>query len=299
MKVAQYTFKESESAVSSVVAAVLLLGIIVSVITVVNVSYIPEWKTGAEQAHMDEVLFDMSNLKSHIDILSATADDQSSSPVAINVPIRAGGGSIPVVSPDKSGGVLGVGINDISMRTSASDSTLNYSSGDFLENLGSVSYRSDNSYFVDQEYEYENGALILAQGEYSLMKQSPSFDIRRADNNSNISLNINAVQIRGPVRSISSNSMEELHIRYNSSSTLYSGEQLFTEMILTIDTDYPVSWERFLEKLISDAGLKTSEYSLNSNSTAVVLTLSGSPGEDIKANIRKDVFDVRLNVYGS
>lgn len=291
------SFHKSESAVSSVVAAVLLLGIIVSIITVINVSYIPEWRTGSEQAHMDEVFFDMSNLKSHIDILSATVDSQPSGFVSINVPIRTGGGSIPVVSPGRSSGMLSINMNEFSMRTAASDPVLSFSSGTFLEDLGSVTYRSDNSNFVDQEYEYENGALILVQDELSLMRQSPSLEIRRTDNDTNITLDINAVQIRGPVRSVSSNSMEEVNIRYNSSGTLYAGENLFTEFSLTIETEHPPAWKAFLERAADGAGLETTEYSLSSNSSAVMLSLTGAPGEDIKANIRKDVFDVSLNVF--
>lgn len=289
-------FRECESAVSSVVAAVLLLGIIVSIVTVINVSYIPEWKTGAEQSHMDEVFYDMSNLKSDIDILSATIDENPSGSVSFNVPVRCGGGSIPVISSGKLSGMLSINMNEFSMRTTADDPFLTYSSGTFLEDLGTISYRSDNSYFVDQTYAYENGALILAQDELALMRQSPSFDIRRTDNNTNITLDLTAVQILGPDRSISSNSIEEIYIRYNSSSTLYESENLFTEFALTIETEYPSAWEEFLELAASDAGLEATEYSVSSNSTAAVLTLTGSPGEDIKANIRKNVFDARLNI---
>ncbi|WP_406657152.1 hypothetical protein V7O62_00990 [Methanolobus sp. ZRKC2] len=291
-------FIKSESAVSSVVAAVLLLGIIVSVITVINVSYIPEWKTSAEQSHMDNVFYDISNLKSHIDILSATVDNQSSGSISVNVPIRAGGASIPVISPAKSSGVLSININEFSMRTTANNSTRTYDSRTFLENLGSISYHSDNSNFVDQTYEYENGALILAQDELALMRQSPSFAIRKTDDNTNITLDITSIQILGPVRSISSNSIEEVYIRHNSSSVLYESENLFTEFTLTIETKYPSAWEGFLESVASDAGLGITEYSVtSSNSSAVVLTLTGAPGEDIKANIRKDVFDARINVF--
>ncbi|TGC09414.1 DUF7289 family protein [Methanolobus halotolerans] len=289
--------KKSESAVSSVVAAVLLLGIMVSVITVINVSYIPEWRTGAEQAHMDEVFFDMSNLKSHIDILSATVSGQPAGSISTNVPIRAGGGSIPVVSPGKSGGMLSINMNEFSMRITASDSVVNNSSGAFLEDLGSITYRSDNSNFVDQEYGYENGALILAQGELSLMRQSPSIGIRKTDNSTNITLDVNAIRIRGPVRSISSNSIEEVYITYDSSNTLYDNENLFSELTLNIETEYPRAWEMFFEGAVADAGLEAGEYVLTSNASAVVITIKGASGEDVKANIRKNVFDVHLNVF--
>ncbi|WP_129598619.1 hypothetical protein [Methanohalophilus profundi] len=56
-------FFKSESAVSTVVSFVLLLGLFVTVLAVFNAHYIPEWKADAEKAHMDDVYDDMSQLK--------------------------------------------------------------------------------------------------------------------------------------------------------------------------------------------------------------------------------------------
>ncbi|WP_406662143.1 hypothetical protein V7O66_05910 [Methanolobus sp. ZRKC3] len=291
------SFKESESAVSAVVSAVLLLGIMVSIITVINVSYIPEWRTGTEQAHMDEVFYDMASMKSDMDILAATINGNSGSTISVSSPIRMGGGNIPVVSPGKSSGMLSINSGEFGMMTTASDASLTYSSGSFLEDLGSIGYLSSNSHFVDQTFLYESGALTLVQKQLSLMKQSPSIDIRRTDAGSNITLDINAVQLTGPERMISSNAVEEVHARYNYSAVLYASENLFTEITLVIDTDYPSSWENFLRTRILQAGLYPSEYSLSSNATSVTFTLEGQTGQDIKANIKKTVFDVNLNVF--
>ncbi len=129
------------------------------------------------------------------------------------------------------------------------------------------------------------------------MKQSPSIDIRRTDNSTNITIDINAIQVMGPAKTISSNSVEEIHTRYNASSTLYASENLFTELTLTLDTEYPNAWESFFVMRASQAGLDDTEYSVSSNDTAVVFYLEGQAGQDIKANIRKTVFDTSLNVF--
>lgn len=44
---------------------------------------------------------------------------------------------------------------------------------------GGITYRSNNREYLDQVLRYENGALILAQGEKSVMKEFPSFNIEK------------------------------------------------------------------------------------------------------------------------
>jgi hypothetical protein len=289
------TFERSEAAVSTVVSAVLMLGIIVAVFTLIHVSYIPEWRTGAEQSHMADVYYDMSVLRSNIDILSVANDPVNI--ISFSTPIRAGGGSIPVVSPGKSSGMLGVEPESPGIRITANDTLLSYDSEQFLQNLGTVFYRSGNTYFVDQTYAYESGALILAQSDLSIMKQSPSMAIRRTDNNTNITLYINAIQIPGPARTISSNSVEEVRTRYNSTAVLYAEEHLFTDLTLTMDTAYPSAWEEFFRRETASAGLTADECSVFSNATSVILRIEGAPGEDIKANVRKSNFEVSFNSF--
>ena len=53
-------FFSSESATSTVIGAVLLMGIIFSILTIVYVEHIPEWKGDAEYSHMDDVCGDMA-----------------------------------------------------------------------------------------------------------------------------------------------------------------------------------------------------------------------------------------------
>lgn len=291
------TFKDCETAVSTVVSAVLFLGIIVALLTVMQVSYVPEWKTSAEQAHMADVYYDMSVLRSNIDILSVASASNPGNTMTFSAPIRAGGASIPLVSPGRSSGTLGFVPGTPGMRITTNGTTISYDSGNFLEGLGTVYYTSENSYFVDQTYAYESGALILAQGELSLMKQSPSIAIRRTDNSSNITLYLNAIQIPGTAKAISSNSIEEVRVRYTSSATLYAEEVLFTDLTLRVDTAHPAAWEEFLRREVTSAGLGTNEYSISSNSTSVVLRLEGAPGEDIKADVRKSVFEVSFNHF--
>ncbi|WP_342305440.1 hypothetical protein [Methanolobus sp. ZRKC5] len=286
----------SENAISTVVSAVLLLGIFVSVITVINVQYIPEWKTTAEQSHMDDVFYDMAEMKNEVDILSAYARTEPSTSLLVSIPIKMGGGSLPIFSSGKSSGRLAINEDEFGMNIRATTPGLIYNSDSMLLDLGSVSYMSDNNYFVDQQFVYENGALLISQKDYSLMRLAPQIDVKMTDTGTNITMDINVIDINGPKRSISSNSVEELNIRTNGSDSLYWDGILFTDVTMTMETSYPSSWETFFLTMVDNAGIDPADYSITSNDTAVVLFLEGSAGEDIKLNVTKTLFDARVNL---
>jgi hypothetical protein len=289
-------FLSSEQAISAAVSAVLLFGIVVSVITLVYVQYIPEWKTSAEQSHMDDVFYDMSGMKNELDILSGYARTDPSISLSVSVPIKMGGASLPIFSPEKSSGRLTVNEDNFGINIVGTTPGIDYNSDSLLLNLGTVSYKSDNNYFVNQKYAYEGGSLILAQNSYSLMRLGPQMDIRRTDNSTNITVEFNIIDLNGPRKAISSNSIEEVNFRTNGSDSLYWDGVMFTDMTMTIQTLYPSSWKSYFETLAADAGLGDTEYSVSSNDTAVVFFLAGSSGEDIKINVTKTFFDARLNL---
>jgi hypothetical protein len=166
------TFHRSDSAISAVISAVLVLGLIVTATTMYQVRYVPAWKSDAECSHLADVYEDMANLKSQIDMLSAVIAANPGSQVSVSVPIKMGGGDIPVIGPGRSSGTLSVNDNGCGMWIDANNATgmLPYSSDVSLTGLGSISYRSCNNYYLNQMFEYENGALILVQEDRSLMK---------------------------------------------------------------------------------------------------------------------------------
>jgi FlaG/FlaF family flagellin (archaellin) len=286
-----------DNAVSTVVSAVLLLGIIVSVITVVNVQYIPEWKTAAEQSHMDDIFYDMAGMKNDVDMLSAYVMAEPSTGLSLSVPFRMGGGSLPVFSAGKSGGRLAINDDVFSMYIEVTGPNGPNSSGTFFEDMGTVSYMSSNNYFVDQKYMYENGALILSQEEYSLMRLSPQINLRKIDNGGNISLDINSININGPKRSISSNSVEELNLRTNKKDSLDWKEEVFTRVEITVESSHPLAWEKFFERLAIDAGLDPLvEYSVSEGANPAVFIIESIPGSHIMINATRTSFDARLNI---
>jgi hypothetical protein len=247
---------------------------------------------------MIDVCEDMSNLKSQIDVLSAILAANPASQVSVSVPIKMGGGDIPVIGSGRSSGTLSVNDNGCGMWIDANNATgmLPYSSDVNLTGLGSISYRSCNNYYLNQMFEYENGALILVQEDRSLMKLAPAITLQQFGG-TGISMAVSAIEVTGDKRTISSNAVEEVHLTSDSRALLFSGGQPFSYVEVTVFTEYPDAWAQYFNRTANDAGLNSSEYAVDVSGTSVKFLLVGEAGvDDITLRVRKSVVDARLDV---
>ena len=290
-------FLNDNSAISTVVGAVLVLGLIVTLTTTIQVSYVPAWKADAEYSHMSDVWEDMANLKSNIDILSAVLLINPDSHIMMGVPIKMGGGDIPIIAAGKSSGTLSVNSRNCSMIITANNaSDTPYNSGSDLLNLGSISYSSNNNYYIDQMFEYENGALFIVQDERSLMKLSPAITVSKLDA-TNISMVVSAINIAGDEKTISSNTIEEVYLKSETSSVLFSSSALVSDVSLVTSTNYPTAWARYFNATAKRADLVYgTDYSTTVDGTNVSFMLTGGAGEDIQLYVQKVTVDAWVDV---
>ena len=91
------------SAVSTVVGAILLFGLLVAVVAFVNVYYVPSWVADDEARHAQDVFVDFSSIPGHIDELVIANNSDAVSRQRIEL----GCGGIPIMSPGMSWGSLG------------------------------------------------------------------------------------------------------------------------------------------------------------------------------------------------
>jgi hypothetical protein len=279
-------FFRSESATATVIGAVILLGIIFSVLTIICVFCIPEWKSDAEYSHMGDIYEDMAKVKSEIDMMSiilasnpnysspnSTNPSSSAPQLIISVPFHMGGGDLPLIGPIKSSGSLAVNRENCKMGIVVKSS--NGSIYDQSINCGTITYNSQNRYYVDQNLSYENGALILDQTqipyqeEQSVMMLYPSIRFSKAlDTEYNITkynVSINAVRVFQkpyvPAEVISSNrgcSLRLIGINYRSLYDSNTAGENLTRLELTIYTKYPEAWKQYFLKAIKDANINPS-----------------------------------------
>lgn len=256
-------FIESKSASSTAIAAILLLGILFSVFSVIQLGYYPEWKADEEHSHAADVWEDMTELKSKIDRTSIAlmSDPDSSAPnITMNIPLHIGSWKRPLTGPTMFTGSVSLNTDRCKMTiTPENDSDR----AEFI-NCGTIAYHSNNKYYVDQTFKYENGALILAQKEQSVMKLYPSIRVSEVSSG-NYSFLINAVEIQGLEDTLSSNSDSSLYLKDCAFGTINDSDDYrnVDSFVLTIETDHPDAWETYFNETLTGAGLeKNKDYAL-------------------------------------
>lgn len=283
----------SESAAATVIAAVLLLSIIFTIFAIVRIGYVPEWETNAEKIHMNVVQKDMVELKSSIDMIvrSMGSPDYPSQAYPVTVPFSLAGGEIPILEPSKSSGALSINTEPCHITITRNSPITG--SPQILANLalGGVTYYSNNKQYVDQDYRYENGALILRQGNKSLMRQTPTFIIYE-NKEGNYDVLIQTINIVGDNKTFFSNTDTSLRlkgIKFESNPTI-EGEYIESFSCI-ITTRYPDAWKSYLEETAKEAGLTYPEdYSLNKTNSGVYFRFTPTGGKIINSlNISKSI----------
>lgn len=252
-------FSKCDSAAATVIAAVLLLALIFTVISVVKLEYVPEWKNNAERDHMYDTWEEMVGVKSKIDILSKLMESENYSAYGISatVPVNIGGGEVPAFDPSKSDGNIEVNTEKCTMIVTPYSPSQRIKP--YIIDCGGITCYSENKQYPDQVFRYENGALILAEGENSRMKQSPVFNIEKTEGN-NYTFTLGAVQILGKPDSTSSNAITPLRLTgwgvqpmHNSSDYIGINISAFN---LTIATKYPDAWTAYFNETAQENGFE-------------------------------------------
>nr|QNT35456.1 hypothetical protein EKMJPAOO_00006 [uncultured Methanosarcinales archaeon] len=94
---------QDDSAVSTVIGATLVLGLLIAVTAFIIVHYVPSWVADDEARHAQDVFVDFSAIPGHIDELVLANNTDAVSRQRIEL----GCGGIPIMSPGMSWGSLG------------------------------------------------------------------------------------------------------------------------------------------------------------------------------------------------
>jgi hypothetical protein len=180
------TKKTSEHAVVGVVTAILLIGLIVAVISLVQTMYIPKIMEQREADHMDKVAEQYTYLTS---VINGQAVNPTNTKPFVNA-ITLGSKELPYMLSIRAFGTLEILDNAraIAIYNESSDSP-------FHIPFGVITYSSRNAYFLDQSYTYENGAMIVNQSDGNLLMISPFFFADYNETNNNLSISIDVINI--------------------------------------------------------------------------------------------------------
>ena len=193
----------------------LAILVMLSLLTIFTTSWAPEWTKGKEAEHMRTVESQMSNLKATIDTLSLSGNTHA----VVSAPITLGSQGVPLFS--------NAAVGTVALRSSvtASYNTFNVmnSTGRYQRvAYGSIVYESHNTEFIDQEFYYECGAIIISQTGGYVVNVGPSIIIQNLSGEIELSFTMISIYSDG-------NS-------YTSEGTVGIQFRLVNEKIATTDT---------------------------------------------------------------
>ncbi len=157
---------------------------------------------------------------------------------------------------------------------------------DLSYQIGTIQYQSDNSYFVDQTYTYEGGAVVLEQHDGEAIISPPSFSAVNCTTKH--IFNLSVVDIVGIEGKTSASGYGTYSIKTNYSTYTYN-KTLARNVTIQINTNHPSAWGRYLSNLMNGSGITNFTVDINESGNYVSLSLQGPQSNnsyDIELSIR-------------
>jgi hypothetical protein len=261
----------SDNAVAGIITAILLVGLIVIVISLIQTTYVPKWMRQIEAEHMGVVADQFSQLKSAIDIQAATGQK-----TPMSTSITLGNKEIPYFSASRAFGSLLI-LSDNCTVTINGSSSFSYS-------LGIIKYSSKNVYYLDQSYIYEAGSVILNQSEGNVMSIKPFSAIK---NGTVVNLTFDIVNITGVGGSTSAGGYGTYPIR----TEFVRNTTVLMNNIknITITTNFLNAWHQAFKSILQSANLTYStDFSVTDTAGKVTIEFLGA----ITVNLALHVIEI-------
>jgi hypothetical protein len=251
------SWRRDRRAASGVVVTLLILMVAAGALSMFMGLYVPIWGKDTEAAQMKKVQTQLLSLKSNIDLQMLSG---KTSTYTTRLTIGDDGG--PIFHLTRAPG--GLRLNPASGLYMVVNSTdINDSQG---MARGMLEYTSFNSYYVDQAYRYENGALIVIQGGRTVMKAGPHFDARReADGNYTLGMSIISLNGVASTRQGAGDVQIESTLDVYDVTTYSGGKWLQGQnMTFNITSKYPSVWADFFNTTLRrpETGLSPADYNI-------------------------------------
>jgi len=234
---------QSDDAVVGIVVAVLFIGLILIVITMINAVYVPQWLENSEANHMSEVKNQFTQLKYALDMQTIVNDS-----TAITSPVTLGTKEIPFFDRGRTFDSIEIIKNAI---------TIDFDPGGSYTS-DAIIFSSGNMYFVDQSFIYESGSLIISQNNDSELFGSAPIIVTEYGKN----ITFYITEIRG---------LEgKTHISGHGTYPIFTKvDHIADDIVLnnvttiTITTEYPQAWMTVFQQVLETPGF---DYEINLDS---------------------------------
>jgi len=277
-------FRDSKNGAVGIVVTILLIGLFVTVMTMVQTVYVPMWMAQKEAEHMEEIAQQFSMLKYAIDTQLVTEKD-----IPISTSIKLGSKEMPFLPSSRSFGSLDILSDEFILTVGSDTNTYSYYS------FGIIKYSSKNAYFLDQSYIFEGGAVIMDQNTGNVMAILPSFSVELVPyENYNINISFKVVNISSIEEKSSVSGYGIYPIKTEFSRSLEP--VLITNVNnLSITTKYINAWEIFFNRTFTQAyDLEYgTHFTISKNSDGLKIEF---PLPDYKPNIFITIYNINAQV---
>ena len=238
------TLIAKDNAVAGIVVAVMIVGLVLAVVSIIQTIYVPKWMESREAEHMGVVGDQFSQLKYAIDTESTIQQ-----PLPISTSITLGSKELGFLTSSKAYGRLTIEENATSLDVHNGSNGIT----NFINQFGILKYTSENTYYLNQAYIYELGALILNQTQGMVLTIKPSLTALFNTTSQIITLNLSCVTLKpvGGKTSISGYGTYPIRtgFLFQTSTTIQKVASL------RITTHYPQVWYQFFNDSMTANGI--------------------------------------------
>lgn len=264
--------KNADDAIVGIVASFLIVGLIVVVVSVIQTVYIPEWMEQQEAEHMEEVGNQFAQLKYAIGEHMLMKQKG----VPISTSITLGSKELPFLMSSRAFGSLTILPDQCTIIIKDINNTIKFSSS-----LGVIKYSSANAYYLNQDYIYEAGAVILNQSQGYTMVIKPNF-VFLNENEENIYMSFTITDISAVARKNSISGYGTYPIQTEFSG--YNNFSIENVSKIIINSNYQNAWNRSINGTLQNRGLKFKIYS-DDNISSLIIELKESKNVNIQINL--------------
>lgn len=262
-----------DNGVAATVGTILSLMVFLTFLGMFTNQYIPIWMKSNENNHMNQVVGQLSGLKSGIDLQILGANEMvASAPIYSPIQLHADG--VPVFASPTMGQLSFVGDKPLGVPwaslsygyvTSGQSHTLDSSSGARIG--GSLEFFGPNRYFIQQTIIYENGAIILNQSNGEVVLAGIS--IRIAPSGSYNMVQITQTSLTGTDKTVGGFGTKSITTAIEYSTYTKVENASGTTLTLTMFSKYGTAWRDYYSALLTKSNL-TSGWWVNKSAPVVL-----------------------------
>lgn len=288
MKIKKF-MKRNDNAVAGIIVAVMVVGLVLGVISIVQTVYVPKWMESKEAEHMGIIGSQISQLKYAID--TQCLSDQPSTTGIVSSPITLGSKELGFLVSSKAFGHLNLLQNDWKIMFTYGSQTRTFS-------FGTLKYTSENVYYLDQTYKYEVGCIILEQDQGKIFLIKPSVHAVRTTGptTGEISFTCYNLQSVGGQTSLSGYGTYSLRTSVNAPSTFSLTKDDDVQSI-KIYTSYPTLWGSYFNTTLLGAGFIKLGPDHPSDWEYDVVVINDASEQSVLLTFNNNIIDIIPHLY--